>query len=794
MTSSKEVRYVTLQVVSLLTYVFELAINCILLVYLASSFDTVWLVLTFLALALPSVVIQVVSYTFHFRRDVFLPRTRSGEALVIIAHLLHLALPWRYTRLLLSHVLTLDARELRQSFVLRIATTFTSSMPLLFLHAYLMLTRLDDFSPTQYWYLIAACCATLTSASWSIATYKKQPYFCCALAVAPPSWTAILLRFLWRLGETVARILTLALFSIAHGLWLFMVVGFHWMTMFLLLFVDQSLQTTDADSLPRAVLAMLAKSFVCVFSHVNLTQQRSRFALVFFYVICCLESVALLSLFMVYDEREEYRTPFALTVAGGYIAALVFALAFYNCFHAEQAADAKLRALHVRPTLVNLHCCALCSDDVTATAPSALEETANGSPPRIEVEKKKPWLQISSCPNPGVFAPLDNTSDRSSTSDANSVSASKTYPKMHTNGSLGVDRSRHLLRLDAATLASTGSGSQCKCSFSGSDVSLMRLPLTHGSVPPLPPRRLKTRPPQNGGGISNVTIEWDDCDMQVRETPEGASNPETLLKESPRGNKSDAAKDASFARSTLDHGYFSTLSISSKDAANALKSNFEMTSRAKSSTHLHPQRYVLSDHETASSSFSTTSSRFPMLNCRQCGHCVAIDDVSMYSVTSTSASATSSAHLKKLQQKINNKTSIKSHAPPTRRQIINVNNIHNIRASVNVPAPANKRDVTRATSLTSKQSGKTSRKSTLKAVTSEAQTNKLKVSESMKNKHAGVSSSRQVLEPPSKGAKSSVQSQDATRGSTPTFNRSSGVRVAHKLELGTLIQDCKADI
>ena len=800
MTSSKEGRYVTLQVVSLLTYVFELAINCILLVFVFDAFSRESFVVVFLTLALPSLVVQVVSYAFHFRRDVFLPRTRSGETLVVIVHLLHLALPWRYTRLLLSHVVTLDARELRQSFVLRIVTTFTSSVPLLFLQTYLMLTRLDQFTTTKYWYLVTACCVTLTSVSWSIATYKKQPYFCCALALSPPSWTAILLRFLWRLGETVARILTLALFTLAHGLWLFMVLGFHWMTMFLLLFVDQSLQTSGSDDRARTVMTMLAKSFVCIFSHVNLTQDRSKHTVVFFYVISCLESVALLSLFMVYDDREEYRTPFALTVAGGYIAALIFALVYYNCFHVKREADDKVQAPNVvRQSLVCQHCCTSCYDDVTMTSAAAVEnrDSTRNSLAHIEVDKNKPWLQISSYPNPNVFAGvdsshLDSTSERSISSEVNPIIATKAFPKMHTNGSLGVDRSRHLLRLDAATLGSTGSGSHCKCSCSGSDLSSPRqMPV--GSVPPLPPRRPKTRSVANGGvGAANVAIEWDDYELQVRETPEGASNPETLLKESPRSKKtsptSEGVKDVSFARSaTLDHGYFSTLSVSSKDAANVLKTNVDMTSRAK---HLHPQRYLLSDHETASSSFSTTSSRLPMLNCQRCGHCVAVDEVSMYSVTSTSASVTSSAQLKRLQQKINNKMSIRTQAPPHRRQIINVNNIHNIRASLNVPAPANKTN-TRATLQASKKV--TSRRSS-GSVTSDA--TKAKLSESKKQKHLNsqrknVASAQSPL-PTAVAPKQSVELKAQMQ--TSSVARTSGTRLANKHSVGAIIQDCKADI
>ena len=639
MSNKKETGYILFLVISLLTFLFEAALNCILAVYVYQHEKTTWLVTILCLLTIPSILVQVVSFIFQQRNSP--PKTTWWrETGTILVHVLQLAIPWRYTRMFLSSHISMDAKEIWQSFVLRVLHSLTCTLPILFVQVYLMLIKLEEFTADKHWYLIVSCVASLVSAAWCLATYQKHQKYCCAVGLTPPlSGTSI--RFIWRVGELLSRMLTLGLFALAHKLWIFLVIGFHWLTMLLLLLVDHVLhENQEKENKVTSAVQILMKSYIYIFSHLNLTSKKSKYGFVFFYIISCLESIALLILWIIYDDRKKYHMPFGITVAGGYIVALIFALIYYNCFHRKTVKRDNTERSPQQQNNACMRQCAECNLDSSIPKQRA-----------IHFDSTKPWLQVSGCPNPNYFSDIlhsDCASDRSS-----DILVSH-HPHIHTNGSLGVAKPRHLLRLDARVLNSN----RCRCTSSdnSSDKS--------SSIRKLKPVM----------GVPNVGLEWDDCDLQVRETPEGASNPE--IKESPRSNlttsstgvaskraslEGESTKDESVRNTTgtIDQGYFSTMSVSSKGTHKKVPKTLP---NMLASQHQQQQHYMSapkqsfsrkdalrrlkhhSSDETASSSFSTTSSRVPILNCKRCGHCVSIDSVSMYSVTSTNTSMGSSAY------------------------------------------------------------------------------------------------------------------------------------------------------
>ena len=627
----KEVSYGVFLIISVLTYFTEISLNCVLAYYLWIEEQLVWFALLLCLIIVPCIAVQLVSY---HKQTTHSKRTCAWEVPVVFLHIFQLALPWRYGRLFLSHRISLTSKEIWEIFLLRTLHTFFSSLPVFVIQVYLILAQLDGFDPKVKWYLVTSASTSIFSIAWILATYQKYQEYCCVIGLIPP-WTAILIKLIWRIGELFSRILTVGLFAVAHGYWVFLVIGFHWLTMLLVLIVDRVLQISDKDKNLKSLAHLLLKSYIYVFTHLNITSRKAKYGFVFFYIICCLESVALLTLWILYEKKSEYHIPFGVAVAGGYALALIFALIYYNCFH-----KAKGKHSQSMDHRICQHQCADCRLD-------HCDSQISGS------SSSKPWLQVTSNPNPQFFDMLqshDCNSDRSSELIVGNGVAPAAKTKM--------------LTLDARTL--------------------------------------NERSPARSGHYSDTQnsgiLEWDDYDLQIRETPEGASmqDRDSQVKESPRSStnsKGPHSRQTSIAdqdtievldspRGTLDQGYFSGISASSIKDQNKLtpsgpkqiipiklgtssekqkeakpaSSNEELLQSLKQHKTKKPHHHhgahnrqhsasgVLSDSTTASA-YSSASSKRPILNCERCGHCVAIDSVSLYSVTSTSGTSMASSHL-----------------------------------------------------------------------------------------------------------------------------------------------------
>lgn len=547
-------------------------------------------------------------------------KLRDGKtAKVVIVHIFQMAIPWRYTRLLFSNRIPITNNEIWDSFLLRAIHTFFCSLPILYLQGYKILISLDSFNINESWYLIASCSTSLVSIAWSLATYQRYRDYCCVLGFTPP-WGATFMKLLWRMCEVTSRLLSLCLFSLVHTFWVFLVIGFHWVTMLLVLILDRVLQSNEEEQKIRDYLQLILNSYMYIFSHLNLTSKKSKYGFIFFYVICCLESVALLTLWIMYDKRTQYHIPFAVTVAGGYAVALIFGLLYYNCFHRPSSS-------YEQKEMVNKVCLHECAD-------CRLQEYNNK-----RISTSKPWLQVAPNPDPQFLDILQ--SPNSNVEPATGLDVSNSLPN------------HEITQLDARMLQRT--------------------------------RFVDGQATSSKKGVYNGIMEWEDYDLQIRETPEGASIQDSQPKESPRSSinskgchsrhtSADESKDASMdsPNKVVDQGYFSGISASSKDTKKKtmlLRTEYTKQmlphklsnqtdeqlkfSNSRESAHKTHQKHknhhqrqqsngILSD-ATTGSSFSTTSSKRPILNCERCGHCVSIDSTSLYSVTSTSAASVGSS-------------------------------------------------------------------------------------------------------------------------------------------------------
>lgn len=86
----------------------------------------------------------------------------------------------------------------------------------------------------------------------------------------------MLFQLLWRLGTVGSRVSALILYATIYGEWLFLVLGLHWVSMFLWLISPKNVFHGEQISKHKKALLSLLIAFVYIFSYVNLQQVNHR--------------------------------------------------------------------------------------------------------------------------------------------------------------------------------------------------------------------------------------------------------------------------------------------------------------------------------------------------------------------------------------------------------------------------------------------------------------------------------------------------------------------------------------
>lgn len=321
--------YLTLILMSMVLYIADIALHASVVVHAYYVGNITWFIITVVLLGTPSVIVQCVSFQWGFGSTECV-----SQVLVGFLHVLQLAVPWRYLRLICSsHVSKVDM-ELLQAGQLRLLQVFTSTVPLVIFEMYIVLKDLDSFQPE----LIAAAIVGWVNISWVLATTRKNQKEYGYLA-AIISWPATCLKLIWRLGEVGVRILLVTLCIALQTYWIFLVLGLHWVTMLawllLELILEHSVKSENKLS-PSSVLATVITSYIYVTAYINIRSNTSvKYKPILFYCIMFLENTVLLILWIVYDKEIDFHIPITVVIGIAYAFALISIVLYYNCFHTK---------------------------------------------------------------------------------------------------------------------------------------------------------------------------------------------------------------------------------------------------------------------------------------------------------------------------------------------------------------------------------------------------------------------------------------------------------------------------
>ena len=321
------VTYILVLVLSLVLYCTEVGVHVVTAWQLFQEDQYIWLSLQIGILVVPTVTAQCVSIYQSWHTFRWTPARILWGAV----HVLLLAMPSRYIRLLF-YCGTVDVqKELAQTLQLRSFLALSSSLPLALLEVYIVFT--DILPSNQNKIIIAAASVALFSSACTLSTFRKRDKDYRYLE-AIISWPGIVFKFIWKLGELGSRITVLALFTQLYTLWIFMVVVGHWICMLLSLLLESKLKSNN-NVTSKSILRILATSYTYIFCYMNVTTKPEKYRFVVFYLIMSIENALLLLLWLLYDIREHLHLAVSVTTGVMFIVSLISAIFYYNCFHVK---------------------------------------------------------------------------------------------------------------------------------------------------------------------------------------------------------------------------------------------------------------------------------------------------------------------------------------------------------------------------------------------------------------------------------------------------------------------------
>ena len=321
------VTYILVLVLSLVLYCAEVGVHVATAWQLFQDGRHIWLSLQIGILVVPTVTAQCVSifqswHTFHWT---------PARILWAVVHVLLMAIPSRYIRLLF-YCGTVDVqKELAQTLQLRSFLALSSTIPLALLEVYIVFT--DVLPSDKNKIIIAAASVALFSAACTLSTFRKRDKDYRYLE-AIVSWPGIVFKFIWKLGELGSRVTVLALFTQLYTLWIFMVLVGHWICMLLSLLLESKLKSNNKVT-SKSALRILATSYTYIFCYMNVTTKPEKYRFVVFYLIMSVENALLLLLWLLYDIREHLHLAVSVITGVTFVVSLISAMFYYNCFHVK---------------------------------------------------------------------------------------------------------------------------------------------------------------------------------------------------------------------------------------------------------------------------------------------------------------------------------------------------------------------------------------------------------------------------------------------------------------------------
>jgi len=187
--------------------------------------------------------------------------------LVAALHVMQCGILWRYFKLFIPVDLRYVKHEVRDLCMLRLFHAFCEAAPMLLVQLYLLW---QESSPKEFSDLnIVSTVLSLFSVCWALASFSKNVRLQNVHRLVL-TWLGVIFQFLWRLGTVSARVTTLTVYATLYGHWVFLVIGLHWISMFLWLISPKNVFHGERISRRRKAAFSALIAIVYIFSYINL--------------------------------------------------------------------------------------------------------------------------------------------------------------------------------------------------------------------------------------------------------------------------------------------------------------------------------------------------------------------------------------------------------------------------------------------------------------------------------------------------------------------------------------------
>lgn len=388
---------VLFNIISLASYFCDVVFDLIAVYTLYERGQLAWFGLALACVAASLLASQALSLRWHLRTR----RSASSSSsppppwdlcAVLAVHVLQAGVVWRYSRLFVPVDLRYVKGAVRDLCLLRLVHAFGEAVPMLLIQLHLMWGVRSASELTQL--TLVSAVLSLFSVCWALASFNKHVRRS-HLHRLVLTWLGVIYQFLWRLGTVTSRVVALTLYASRYHLWVLLVIGLHWLSMFLWLMSPRNVFDGERVSRRRKCALSLLISYVYVFCYVNLQEVNARHKMAAFYVTMFLENTLLMTVWL--GQRAEppaadypwVRHVGVAAVWGGFAFGIVFMLLYYRYFHVRRlhhhrpAADDQPVPPDKGPcTSCQLGTCAEHSDRATVTSYlSASDKAPSWGPP-----------------------------------------------------------------------------------------------------------------------------------------------------------------------------------------------------------------------------------------------------------------------------------------------------------------------------------------------------------------------------------------------------------------------------
>nr|CAD7434609.1 unnamed protein product [Timema monikensis] len=347
---------VLFNIISLASYFCDVVFDVVMAYALFERGRHIWFAVSLTFVSTSLILSQVISLNWYLRTcetKRFIKENSKNEAelngneevlanrhhvvrwLVVFVHFIQCGIVWRYFKLFIPVDLRYVKHEVRDLCMLRLFHAFCEAAPMLLIQLYLLW---QETSPRELSDLnIVSTVLSLFSVCWALASFSKNVRLQNVHRLVL-TWLGVISQFLWRLGTVASRVTVLTVYATLYGYWVFLVIGLHWISMFLWLISPKNVFHGEHMSRQRKAAFSALIAIVYIFSYINLQEVNPRQKMITFYVVMFLENSLLVIAWLVgvWDEAPWYRDTVPFFVLVSFATGMAFMMLYYRYFHVRR--------------------------------------------------------------------------------------------------------------------------------------------------------------------------------------------------------------------------------------------------------------------------------------------------------------------------------------------------------------------------------------------------------------------------------------------------------------------------